>query len=386
MRIRKIIILGGHIQALGLARQAKEEGLYVSIVAKDKWSVSRFSNTVDKFVVCRNNDELKSYLRQAATNDTLLFPTSDEYIELIYNNYLELSELMVLGVPDPECIRIFGDKRQTYKFCERNAISHPSSKYPVDLEDVSKMADDLNYPVVLKPAVMYSFHEKFGKKAFLCLCKADLISKCNMIQKNGFPLSGIIIQEFLDGGAPCLYSYGVYAEKGEPKAWIQANRIRQNPMDFGNSTTFAISCNIPQIEESARKILSLINYSGLAEVEFMYDSKSDEYKFLEINTRAWKWHTLSLAYNFGFLSEYIRALNQLPSNFNSHINFEKKAWVERLTDFSIIMKESLKGKMNLFSAFGKYKIQKESAAFAIKDPLPAIMYILMSPILFFKRY
>jgi hypothetical protein len=70
------------------------------------------------------------------------------------------------------------------------------------------------------------------------------------------------------------------------------------------------------------------------------------------------------------------------------INFsDKVAWVERLTDFSIIIKELFHGKNILKNSINSYKkIPKVYAVWDKNDPLPFIMYILLSPILYFKRY
>lgn len=382
--INNIIIFGGHIQALGLARQAKREGLYVTLIIQDNWSVARYSNCVDNTFTCQDENAITAFLHNVDDNNTLLFPTSDEYVEYLSKNFEQLSSRFHIGIPKTDCVEIFANKRLTYQFCESNDIPHPKSNYPNSLEDIKSISTAIEYPVVVKPAIMYTFHELLGKKAFLCNTAEELIKRCILIDNNGYPIDKLVIQEYLNGGTENLYSFGVYAKDGEPKAWLQANRIRQNPMDFGNSTTFAVTCNIPQIEEAARRILRLTNYSGLAEVEFMYDAKSDEYKFLEINTRAWKWHSISENFGFGFLSELIRDINGQNSKFKPLI--DRKAWVERLTDLTIIVKETIRGKMNFIKAIKTYFIRKKSAVWSWKDPIPAIMYILMAPVLFIKRY
>jgi len=53
---------------------------------------------------------------------------------------------------------------------------------------------------------------------------------------------------------------------------------------------------------------------------------------------------------------------------------------------AIILKESLRGRMKLKDAVKTYQQEKVSAVWSWNDPLPGLMYILMSPILYFKRY
>lgn len=382
--INKLFLLGGHIQALGLARQACKCSVPVYICLKDAYSVAKYSNSVKEVFIIDNDDKLEEKILSIADKNTLLFPTSDDYIDFIVERYDNLSTKMQIGLPSLDIINTFNNKRNAYEYIQSLGIHQPISYCPNSFEDVLKLADTIEYPIVVKPAIMHSFHKQFGKKAYLCLDKDSLIEKVKYIYENNYPINQLVLQEYLSGGAKTLYSYGVYAEKGEPQAWIMANRIRQNPMDFGNSTTFAISCQIPEIEESARKILSATKYTGLAEIEFMFDEKNKVYKFLEINTRAWKWHSISEAFGWGFMSELILNRNDLKREFvDSNIN---RAWVERLTDFAVVLKELLKQRMKLTEVFKTYRISKTNAVWDIKDIKPAIMYLILSPILFIKRH
>ena len=381
--IKQVIIIGGHIQALGLARQTAQLGIHVILFIEDGYSVARYSKAIHKTVVFGSEEELSEHLKKYEDTNALLVPTADDYVEYLASHYDELNKHFVLTIPRPEVVMLFGDKRKTYRFAEEQNIPHPKSWYPETISDVIEIANEVSFPIVVKPAVMYRFHKLFGKKAFRCDSKEELIGKCKEINQK-LPLSTIVVQEFLAGGAKTLYSYGVFSVNGEPKAWIMANRIRQNPMDFGNSTTFAVTCHIPAIEQSARKILKQTQYTGLAEVEYMYDAKSDSYKFLEINTRAWKWHSISMGYGFGFLSEMIHYLNAEQGDFL--VLSKSIAWVERLTDYTIILKEVLKGRMKFAEAVRTHRQKKVSAVWSLCDPLPAVMYFLLSPILYIKRY
>lgn len=381
--VKQVILIGGHIQALGLARQASAVGVRVVLFIEDAYSVARFSCAVAQTVIFGNIENLSLMLIPYQDTDSLLFPTADEYVEYLAQNENSLSAHFQLGIPNLKCIEIFGNKRSAYKYVEQLGVSQPQSWLPSDINEVKDVANKLNYPVVVKPAIMHGFHKMFGKKAFRCDTKDILIEKCSNIATK-FPIEGILLQEFLSGGPKDLYSYGVFAVNGKPKAWLIANRIRQNPMDFGNSTTFALTCDIPEIELSAKKILTATNYTGLAEIEFMYDENTGKYKFLEINTRAWKWHSISMGLGFGFLSEWLHYINNGASDFKP--NGSEVAWCERLTDFAVIVKEIISGRMQIGNVIASYKHRKQSAVWSVKDPMPAIMYLLLSPILFIKRH
>ena len=73
---------------------------------------------------------------------------------------------------------------------------------------------------------------------------------------------------------------------------------------------------------------------------------------------------------------------------NERINdeLERVAWCERLTDWTVVAKEIIHGRMTPREVIKSYRIQHESAVWSWRDPLPAIMYVLLSPILYIKRH
>ena len=390
--IQRVVIFGGHIQALGLARQVKTRGLEVVIVTDDSCSVARFSRAVSRTIVAPvDNWPLEIGKLELPDKGTLLFPTNDEAVEMLCGRYEEYKERFALGVPEPKVIELFNDKRRAYRFAEASGVHCPKCWYPDTMEDVEALSKELPYPVVVKPAVMYSFHATFGKKAFRCDDAASLKATYTRIAAKGYPLETLVVQEFLDGGTKNLYSCGVMAVGGEIIVSMQANRIRQNPMDFGNSTTYAISCFVPEIQEQTEALLRMVGYNGIGEVEWMWDEKAQQYKFLEINTRAWKWHTISNQLGFSYIGSLIDWFDGVEKDKFAIINRKSEidapvAWCERLTDFSVATKEILRGRMTLKEVIASYKIKHESAVWSWKDPLPAIMYVLLSPILYVKRH
>ena len=384
--IKRVVIIGGHIQALGLARQVYERGLEVVLLLDTKWAVARFSSAVSRSLYYHSDNELADQIAKLSLpqRSTLLFPTNDESVAFLSKHYNEYVDIFAVGIPDPSLVELFNDKRKAYQYVTDNGIPCPKCWYPDSMADVEAIADTLEYPVVVKPAVMYSFHATFGKKAYRCNNAEELKGIFQRIDKANYPIDTILIQEFLAGGPKYLYSYGVFAADGDSKVSLIANRIRQNPMDFGNSTTFAITCHIPQIEEQSKHLLQMVKYFGLGEVEWMYNPKDKEYKFLEINTRAWKWHTISNQLGFSFIGAMIDYFNAVSTE--SPTDTIPVGWVERLTDWTVSAKEIIRGRIKFSYIKESYKIKKENAVWKWTDPLPGIMYIIMAPILYIKRH
>lgn len=388
--IKRVVIFGGHIQALGLARQVATKDREVVLLVEDKHQIARYSRAVSKTIIC-GIDDWQSNIEalELPNRGTLLFPTNDEAVEWLCRHYAEYKERFALGVPEPKVIELFNNKRTAYRYAAAHNVPCPECWYPDTITEVEALSGSLLYPVVVKPAIMYSFHATFGKKAFRCDNADELMSAYKRIANTNYPLESILIQEFLAGGPKHLYSYGVMAADGQVLASIEANRIRQNPMDFGNSTTFAVTCDISEIEAQSVKLLAETKYFGLGEVEWMWDERSHQYKFLEINTRAWKWHTMSNMLGFSFIRamiDYFDGKTPVTDNPSPVTHSNQVAWVERLTDWTVVAKEILHGRMKLQDVVRSYKIPHESAVWHCADPIPAVMYVLLSPILYIKRH
>ena len=86
--IQRVVIFGGHIQALGLARQVKAKGLEVVLIVEDKYQVARFSRAVSRTIVAPIEDWiLKIEELELPNRGTMLFPTNDEAVEMLCGRY-----------------------------------------------------------------------------------------------------------------------------------------------------------------------------------------------------------------------------------------------------------------------------------------------------------
>lgn len=368
--IRNIIVLGGYVNALGVVRQAGRLGLNITVITKKNSNIATYSRYVKSCYYYSTDEEILTILKRNVRDYTMIYPTSDEDVELLDKNKEWLSKMYYLAIPEPEAIEIFAEKSNSYAFADKNNIPYPHSLY-LDRNGKINSSQQIQYPIVLKPSVMYDFREKIGKKAFICQDAQELQDKCTIISKAGYPLEKMIIQEYMNGGPKNLYSVGVFAVKGRILKQIQVNRIRQRPMILGNSTTFCEASNIDQIYKLAEKIIELSKYTGVAEVEFMYHN--GEYKFLEVNMRSWKWHSISNLYGFSFVEAWVNYFNEEPCK-GPKTPQANAAWVDRLTDMIVSIPEIFHGRMKLSDFVKSYFKRKEYAIWAWDDMIPFFVY------------
>jgi predicted ATP-grasp superfamily ATP-dependent carboligase len=155
--------------------------------------------------------------------------------------------------------------------------------------------------------------------------------------------------------------------------------MRQHPLDFGNATTYAETIDIPELKQYAERILLAADYNGLCEVEFKMDERDNQYKFLEVNTRTWKWHSIANKAETPFLKQFYLYLN--GTEITPVNGFKKTSFFHLITDIPIRIKLLLAG----FSYWNRVVSPVENAVYTADDLKPWIMEKLYLPYLIFSR-
>ncbi len=380
------VIIGGDFQGLGIARNLAPLGVPIIIVDPD-FCIGRFSRFVQKCYRCPPLTDMEafvSFLKELAIekrlNKWVLYPTSDMAVHVLSKYKDTLDQYYLLSTSEWEVTKFAYDKKLSHQLAEQVEVPVPETYFPENIEQLSHL--DLDFPFILKPTIKDNFFPATKKKAIRVNSKDELI-EAHKYMSSIIDRSEIMVQELIQGGANNLYSFCCLFGDGVAKAKLTARRPRQHPMEFGNATTFAHTCEVPEIEEYAVRILSQMHYYGLCEVEFMYDNKDGKLKFLEINPRTWGWHTLGSKAGVNFSALLFMDINNEPVSANS---FERNVkWIRLLTDMPIIISEICKRRLTLIDYLDSLKGKKEFAVYSSKDPLPFIMEIFSAPYLWHKR-
>lgn len=341
MKDNGAIILGGHIQALGIIRILGRIGVKCGIIDKTRKNIARHSKYCSYFAKVSDNDLLSFLISLGKENRFIkwvIFPTNDFHVRLLSMNKLLLEEYFIVGTDNWEVISNFYNKCLTYRLIEKIGISYPKTWFPLSEEDLSFI--NVDFPCILKPAVMHDFYRRVKKKVFICKDYNDLLEQYRKALQY-IPAQEVIIQEIIPGSSNNQVSACFLFLHGKTYVSLSAFRMRQHPVDFGNATTYAETMEIPEILKYAETILNKCNYNGLCEVEFKKDSRDGSYKFLEVNTRTWKWHAIANKAGTPFIETYFNYLNGV--SIEPVIGFKKASFVHFVTDFPIRIKLLLKG-------------------------------------------
>jgi len=380
------VIIGGDYQGLGIARNLASLGIPVYIVDPD-FCIARYSKFVRKYFRCpaiNGNGEFHRFLIQLAEveklRDWVLFPTLDMAVHVISRGRKELGEHYRIPTPEWEITKYLYDKRLTYEIAELTGVPVPRTLFPRDERELA--AFELEYPVVLKPSIKDHFFPYTLRKAVRADNKQELIRRYRQMSAIIDP-SEIMIQEFIRGCPDNLFSFCCLFSEGRVKAKLVAKRPRQHPMEFGTATTYAYTCEVPELEEPATRVLKRVGYYGLCEVEFMRDQKEEKFKLLEINPRTWGWHTLGSRAGVNF--SYLLYLDMNGASVAPHCSENGVKWIRELTDSLIVASEMWKGRLHPLEYLKTMRGKKELAVYRPGDPVPFLIELLFAPYFLYKK-
>jgi len=385
-----VIVIGNHVQSLGIVRSLGRKNIPVYLINDRRFCIGRFSRYTKKFFLFPAIDDPEKLCRflchlagQEHLKDWLIMPTNDAAVYSISISKETLEKYYKIPTPNWDGIKNAYNKKMTYTLAEKCQIPYPETWYPENFDDAVAISAKIQYPVILKPAIMHHYYKKTRKKAVIVRNSSELLKEYNQFAAVVDPTE-IMIQDVIPGRPGELFSFCSFFKFNRSLASCIAQRIRQRPMDCGKGTTFAESVFIPEIAEYGIRLLQEMHYYGLSEVEFKKDPRDGKYKLLEMNARTWLWHSLAIRCGVDFC--YLQYRDMLEgtiepvTSFRTHIK-----WVHFYTDFGISLNEIIRGRMKIREYINSLRGEKELGVFSSDDILPFIMETISLPYLFLVR-
>jgi predicted ATP-grasp superfamily ATP-dependent carboligase len=381
------VIIGGHFQGLGVLRSLARREVPVYLLDQGL-CIGRFSRYVKRFLKCPDVRQealflefLMNLVKKENLEGWIIYPNDDETVRLLAQHKEKLEEYYRVTTPPWDIVRFAYDKVLTYKLAQKCGIPIPDTFYPGNIEELEQL--DIKFPAIIKPSIKVPFYDKTRKKAIRVNDRKELIDEFAKAALAIDASQTVMVQEFISGGSRNLFSVGSLCRNGDLLADVVACRPRQHPMDFGHATTFAETVDIPELEEMARTILATMGYYGLSEVEFMLDPRDGKYKLLEINARAWGWHTIAI--EAGVDLPYLSYLDTLGEKVRQDGFAKGVKWMRLTTDIPTVVTEMLKGRMKFGDYLSSLKGKKQDAVLSIRDPLPFFAELMMLIYLWQKK-
>ncbi|HKE69482.1 MAG TPA: ATP-grasp domain-containing protein, partial [Nocardioidaceae bacterium] len=297
------VVLGGDYQGLGIARSLGRRGVPVCVL-DDEHSIASASRYVGRRLRVpdlRTAEGTIDALLQAADSMGLdgwvVYPTRDEMVAAIAASRDRLATRYRVPTPGWESVSAVWDKRETYRLAAELGIATPRLWIPQDESELAEIP--LDAPVVIKPAVKEKFFYATGAKAW----RADDAKTLRESYRRAaaiVPPGEVMIQELIPGGGDSQFAYCTLFKEGASLADMTVRRTRQHPSDFGRSSTYVETIDLPLLAEPSARFLKALDFYGLVELEYKHDARDGEWKLLDVNARTWGYHTIGPAAGVDF--------------------------------------------------------------------------------------
>jgi len=389
MKYRKVLVVGNHVTSLNIMRQLGRKGIETYLTHKTKINISRYSKYCKGFFKSPQFTDIQnmvSFLIELAEKRNLkgavLIPTNDDTVIVLSQNKDKLEKYFIVPLPGWDVINRAFDKRITLNIAKKAGLPIPKPIFPNDLEDMKQKLSELEFPVVVKPAMGKKYYFAAGTKMHMANNLEEAIKYFNMIA-TVMGEDNIIVQEYIPGPITELYNYATVMKKGIPHGIYTGKKLRQHPRDFGVGTA-ARSLIDPELEKVGTKLLQACEYEGVGYIEFKKDLRDGKYKLIEINPRLWNF--MDLANHFGInlpWDLYCYATGQEIKMKRTDIELN---WLHFWTDIGEAIKECIKGNESISEYIKPLNgIKNVFAVISWDDPLPFIMETILIPYLLVKR-
>jgi len=268
---RVIIPRGEHFVALAIVRSLGKKRINTAVVSDYPRAMalnSKYCNT--KIVSGNSHDLYKSFSK----ND-MIMPTGEDLMIELSNNRQKYQCL--LAFPEYQVLNRAFDKKCILEDAEKLGIPCPETIFPINSDGLLHELDELKFPSVIKP-----IRGLGGSGISFVNSGDDLITAYEeTINKFG----QVMIQEKIPYterySVACIMNFDHCLRK-----FCVLKVVRCYPVNTGPATTVE-SVDRPDLVAMADILLQSINFSGVAEVEFVIDLRDNTPKLMEINPRFW---------------------------------------------------------------------------------------------------
>lgn len=283
---RLLIANRGEI-AVRIIRACQELGIETVAVYSDADADSLHVQLADSAYRIGPADAARSYLDGGALIEAALVTK----VDAIHPGYGFLSEnadfaeavedagLIFVG-PRAETIRQVGNKDAARAAMLQAGLPMTRGSEPIkDPEDAFRLAEEIGYPVIIKPVSGGG-----GKSMFVAHDRDELISALNKIdlQQNSFYFENYIAESRHIEVQIMADNYGNILHLGERECSLQ----RRNQKILEEAPSSALTPEMRhRVGSLAIKAAKSVFYTNVGTVEFLLDRKTGKFYFMEINPR-----------------------------------------------------------------------------------------------------
>ena len=302
--------------SLGIVRALGKEGIRSFVLSHRKHSLSGMSKYAKGEVILSANfsqNELIDSLKKLDIDLMILVGTNSFEKIVPWKDALRSNGINIISV-DIDKLKTAFSKVEVYKYAEKIGVPTPKTIYPQSMKDVENIANEIDYPCVIKGLyeVGGNIVDYAYSKIELCDKYAKLCTKYNIQEGDGLPM----LQEYITG-AGCAF-FAVY-DSGKCGLTFQHKRIREYPVT-GGASVCAESYRNDLLERYGRAMLDGLTWHGVAMVEFKLN-RNNIPVLMEINPKFWGSTDLALEAGVNFPKALVDIHNGVKVDYSNKYKY-----------------------------------------------------------------
>lgn len=360
---------------LGQVRALGKKGIKSLAVSPDPKELTLYSRFTVAYKIADPREKEELFItelleigKKLGGRGILFLAGTENYLPFLWNHKEEVRKNFVLPF-SMETIFYLEDKENQIKAAKEAGLHVSPTLFLKSGEPFESIElDDIEFPIFVRAKQrVKEFYAKFGTQGFRAASPLELKKIVDLCQD--FPL---IIQDYIPGPDSYRYFLGSYISESHKPLGVFTYRIIRPVRQYG-SCALCISCEAPEVLLDGLKLLDYVKYHGPSDIAFKFDSRDGEFKFIEINNRFWKAHSLAVAcgVNLPYL-QYLDAIGQAPSSSLPKQVNGKRWWLPWL-DMWICGKMILKGEMRLYDYVRTLSFDFVDGVGSWSDPMPGLV-------------
>jgi predicted ATP-grasp superfamily ATP-dependent carboligase len=375
------VVINLFYTGVGIGRSLGSRGVPVIGLTAHRAAYGNFSRYITAVRCADSSSEPERLLPQVIElGRTLnargvLFPTRDSDLVFLDQYREELEPYFHLVVPPAAALRRCLDKWETHTSAVRAGVPAPKSVVVAGEEDLPRVGTEVGFPCVVKPLASHHWRSAANwalvgaRKAIGANSADDLRAAYRAVAAAN---RRVLVQECIPGADDALIVAACYIDKqGAFRGGFNVQKLVQVPSGFGTGCIVQ-SADRPELMDRTIALLRAMEFTGVAEVEYKWDERDQEYKLIEVNPRPWDQHSLGAAAGIDLIRLAYDDHAGLPLTAQKAPFVERK-WIAEdtllLTTLRLLWNRQAGGVRTLWrNARGK----RVYGIWSARDPLPLI--------------
>jgi predicted ATP-grasp superfamily ATP-dependent carboligase len=382
-------VLGSGQNGLGVYRSLGRRGIPVTAVHPDAREVALASRYC-RAAVSPPVEHAQAYTRflmelaRGSGGPQVLIPTSDPTVVFISENRETLAERFRFVLPGRDVVSGLIDKREFDRLARAHGLPVPRTIFAGTAEDIRRLAPEVPYPAVLKPAyspawMSPEFQARFGRgaggyvKRVVVASPAELVTLYEEVRVFH---PDVVVQELIEGGDDHLVDVYVYlGPEGEVLGLFAIQKVRVLPIDGNGVGTCVRAIRAPELAEASVRFLRSVGYRGNAAVCFKRHARDGRFYAIEVNARLALHHALATACGVDLpYVGYRDALGRPPAAPGAPRG--RKTWLCLRDDLQAALRYRKQGRLSLGSWLRSLAGPTRFVYWTWDDPRPALVRLL----------